>query len=370
MGFVSSFVEGIAQDYALDTATDKWNEFAEKKFQTKDPYTYETPEGKSKKLKLPENATKEEQKMWKWVQRRAWVDDKCFMGCYPVDCGIGLGPILVILPAIGPFLMYAVHARMVHKAASFYKLDAKTFSKLQANILFDLIISFPPVIGSFFTWMTGCSTRNAAIIHTEVTKRLMNRKNSKMADSSGNLEKKTPPSSKGQLNPQNPHEEQRKLNPYPEITRQVPSQTKRENLTKHTPSQSKPFSNPATRSSERPLPRAPKAGSTPDNVDSPYSQQSPQPPAKFPAQYTYTDRYRQSNDVRKPPPVRRPPFENKEQLPPPVPDRDIPDELYYPVKARPLNEVEHNPHEFYPVEYEQDVNIQGQYPIYSNRKFV
>ena len=175
MNYVNGFVGGIAKDFAIDTAIDKWNEFAEEKVKTKDPYRYETPEGKTKKLKLRESATKEEQKMWKWVQKRAWVDDKCFMGCYPVDCGIGLGPIVVALPVIGPFLMYAIHARLTTKAGMFYHLDAKTVAKLQANILFDLLLTFPPVIGSLFAWLNGCSTRNAAIIHTEVTKMLIMR---------------------------------------------------------------------------------------------------------------------------------------------------------------------------------------------------
>lgn len=175
MGVISGFVEGIAKDFAIDTAIDKWNDYAGEHIKTKDPYRYETPEGKTKKLKLRESATKEEQKMWKWVQKRAWVDDKCFMGCYPVDCGIGLGPIVVMLPVIGPLLMYAVHARLITRAGMFYKLDAATTAKLQANILFDLMLTFPPVVGSLFAWMNGCSTRNAAIIHTEVTKMLLKR---------------------------------------------------------------------------------------------------------------------------------------------------------------------------------------------------
>jgi hypothetical protein len=171
MNYVESFAAGVAKDLAIDTAIDKWNEFAEEKVKTKDPY--KGPEGK--KLKLRDSATKEEQKMWKWVQKRAWVDDKCFMGCYPVDCGIGLGPLVVALPAIGPLLMYAVHARMTTRAGVFFHLDNKTVAKLQANILFDLFLTFPPVIGSLFAWMSGCSTRNAAIIHTEVTKMLLER---------------------------------------------------------------------------------------------------------------------------------------------------------------------------------------------------
>lgn len=185
MGVIDSFVEGIAQDFAIDTAMDKWNEFAEEKIKTKDPYRDKSPEGKNKKLKLRDSATKEEQKMWKWVQKRAWVDDKCFMGCYPVDCGVGLGPIAVAIPVIGPFLMYAVHARLTTRAGMFFKLDAKTVAKLQANILFDLFLTFPPVIGSLFSWLNGCSTRNAAIIHTEVTKMLIQREKAALQNKAG-----------------------------------------------------------------------------------------------------------------------------------------------------------------------------------------
>ena len=175
MNFVESFVEGIAKDMALDKATDRVNEYAEKHVKTKDPYREDVGGGKTRKLKLRDSATKEEQKMWKWVQRRAWVDDKCFMGCYPVDCGVGLGPLVVALPCIGPLLMYAVHARLTTRAGMFFNLDAKTVAKLNANILFDLFLTFPPVIGSFFSWMNGCSSRNAAIIHSEVTKMLLRR---------------------------------------------------------------------------------------------------------------------------------------------------------------------------------------------------
>ncbi|KAG0686692.1 hypothetical protein C6P40_003568 [Pichia californica] len=103
MNFIESFVEGVAQDFALDKATEKVNSYAEKHVKTKDPY--KGPDGK--KLKLRANATDIEQKNWKWIQKKAWIDDKCFMGCYPIDCGIGSGPILVAFPCIGPLLINA-----------------------------------------------------------------------------------------------------------------------------------------------------------------------------------------------------------------------------------------------------------------------
>ncbi|TID14982.1 hypothetical protein CANINC_004653 [Pichia inconspicua] len=181
MGVVSGFVQGIAQDYAIDTGMEKWDEFAGKHFNVKDPYRYETPDGETKKLKLRDSATKEEQKCWKWIQKRAWVDDKCFLGCYPVDCGIGLGPIVVLLPAIGPYLMYLVHVQLVNKAVKQFHLDASTQAKLHANIIFDLLLTFPPVIGSFLAWLNGCSTRNAAIIHNQVSKMLLQRETQNQA---------------------------------------------------------------------------------------------------------------------------------------------------------------------------------------------
>ncbi|KAH3663343.1 hypothetical protein OGAPHI_005333 [Ogataea philodendri] len=158
-----------------DDFMDKWNEFAGDKVKTKDPYVETMPDGSTRKLKLPENASKEEKKAWKRIQRRAWIDDKCFLGCYPVDCGIGLGPIVVCLPGIGPILMFAVHARLIHMASHVFDIDPTTYSKMQANILFDFLISLPPLIGSFFAWMNGCSTRNAALVHTRARKLLIAR---------------------------------------------------------------------------------------------------------------------------------------------------------------------------------------------------
>ncbi|KAG7796328.1 hypothetical protein KL929_003519 [Ogataea haglerorum] len=155
-----------------DDLVDKWNELAGDKIKTKDPFVEELPDGSTRKLKLPDNATKEQKKAWKRIQRRAWIDDKCFLGCYPIDCGIGLGPILVMLPGIGPLLMYAIHARLIHMASQAFDIDPATYSKMQANILFDLLISLPPLVGSFFAWMNGCSTRNAAMVHTRVRKLL------------------------------------------------------------------------------------------------------------------------------------------------------------------------------------------------------
>ncbi|GMF00503.1 unnamed protein product [[Candida] boidinii] len=161
-------IEGLP---GYDIVVDKFNEYAGDHFKTKDPYTEELSNGKTRKRKLNELlATKDEQKYWKKIQKRAWIDDKCFMGCYPVDCGLGLGPIVILIPVIGPLLMWSIHTRLLFIANQKFKVDTKTTAKIQANILFDFLISLPPVIGSFFSWMNSCSTRNAAILHTMISK--------------------------------------------------------------------------------------------------------------------------------------------------------------------------------------------------------
>ncbi|CDK28717.1 unnamed protein product [Kuraishia capsulata CBS 1993] len=169
---MTSLITGYLQDAGLDYAVDKWNDFAGDHMQTKDPYVEELPDGSKRKRKLPEGATKEEIKLWKKIQKRAWLDDKCFMGCYPVDCGIGLGPLVILLPGIGSILMYLVHSKLIRMAQRGIDLDGKTIAKMEANIAFDFLISLPPVIGSLLTWLNGCSTRNAAIVHTQLRRRI------------------------------------------------------------------------------------------------------------------------------------------------------------------------------------------------------
>lgn len=46
---------------------------------------------------------------------------------------------------------------------------------MQANIMFDLLITFPPVIGSFFGWLHSCSTRNAGMVYVYLEKMLKER---------------------------------------------------------------------------------------------------------------------------------------------------------------------------------------------------
>lgn len=156
----------------FDIINDKWNEVAEERFQTKDPYLEEV-DGKTRKRKLDPRASNKEKKVWKQVQRMAWRDDKCFLGCYPVDCGIGLAPFLAFfIPTLGPLIMYAVHARMVHKVDKELHLSPALLAKMQSNIGLDVLISILPLIGAVMAWMHACSTRNASLVYNEMNKQI------------------------------------------------------------------------------------------------------------------------------------------------------------------------------------------------------
>lgn len=153
-----------------DMAVDKYNEVAGEKFNTINPYEDES--GKRRKLN-PELHLKNEQKAWRKIQRKAWIDDKCFLGLCGVgmDCGVGLAPVACFfLPAIGPLMMYVVHARLISIAEKEFSIPPKLEAKLHSQIVFDLLISLPPVVGGFFTWLNGCLTRNAAMIYKHVEK--------------------------------------------------------------------------------------------------------------------------------------------------------------------------------------------------------
>lgn len=148
---------GIVQDY--------WNDYASEKF-NKDPFVDEKT---GKKLRLPPDiTTKEEQKMWLSFQRQAWIHDKCFLGSCGVgmDCGLGLAPFLALFfPVIGPLIMYMVHLNLVHSVNSQLHIPNKVLAKMEGQIGLDLLLSLPPVLGAFFSWMNLCLTRNAATIY-------------------------------------------------------------------------------------------------------------------------------------------------------------------------------------------------------------
>ncbi|RLV93610.1 putative membrane protein [Spathaspora sp. JA1] len=153
-----------------DLVMDYYNSYAEEHFNSLDPY--EDEDGNKRRL-TPDLTTKREQKAWKKVQSQAWTHDKCFLGSCGVgmDCGLGLAPLVVLIfPVLGPIMMYLVHARLIRLAQESFNLPNKLVARLQSNIVIDLVITFPPVIGSFFGWLHGCSTRNAGLIFGYVEK--------------------------------------------------------------------------------------------------------------------------------------------------------------------------------------------------------
>ncbi|CAI5756811.1 unnamed protein product [Candida verbasci] len=147
-------------------ATDYFNDYAEEHWNGKDPYTDEET---GKKLKLtPGITTKQEQKAWNRIRSQAWKDDKCLLGSCGVgmDCGLGLATFMAFFfPVIGPIITYGIHSRVISIANENFNLPNKLQGKLHSNITFDLLITLPPVIGAFFGWLHGCSTRNAAMIY-------------------------------------------------------------------------------------------------------------------------------------------------------------------------------------------------------------
>lgn len=173
MDTINAWAEKLEGIPGYDMAVDWINDKAGENYQTKDPYYVEI-HGKKKRRKAPETCTPEEQKAWKQVKKRAWLDDRNFFGCYPMDLGLGLAPLMALVPVIGPLLMFAIHGRLINIAdQKFNKLPVELIAKMHANILFDLLISLPPILGSLFAWMNACSTRNAALIHTWLVKKEM-----------------------------------------------------------------------------------------------------------------------------------------------------------------------------------------------------
>lgn len=161
MSNIQNTLEGLP---GYDVVMDYWNDYAKEHIKVgKNPYENEN----GKKLRLPTNNTKQEQKIWKRVQQTAWVHDKCFLGSCGVgmNCGLGSVPLVVALfPVLGPLIMYGLHARLIHIVTNEYKLPNKLVLQMESQIVFDLLISFPPVIGGFLAWLNGCLTRNAGMI--------------------------------------------------------------------------------------------------------------------------------------------------------------------------------------------------------------
>lgn len=143
---------------------DAFNDYAEEHFNNTNPF--EDKEGKKRRLGL--NSSPEERKAWKSIQQKAWIHDKCFLGLCGIglDFGLGLVPLAVfLLPIAGPIVMYIIHSRILAIAHEHLHIPVKMEAKMQANIMFDLLISLPPVIGAFFSWLHGCLTRNAGMLY-------------------------------------------------------------------------------------------------------------------------------------------------------------------------------------------------------------
>lgn len=177
-GLIKSAIEGLGQDYL----TDKANEYAEEHFQpTKNPY-YETiklPNGEIKEIrrKLPKDLfSKKESKAWKSVQNKAWSHDRSMCGCCCWTDTIGWAPLLALIPVIGPALMYSIHNKLITYADKEFHLPVEVKAKMHGNIMVDLCISLVPILGTLFSWLHTCSTRNAAIVYNFVVKRAVERR--------------------------------------------------------------------------------------------------------------------------------------------------------------------------------------------------
>lgn len=183
-GFIQSTLQGIGQDFLQDKA----NEYAESHFQpTKDPF-YQTikisndpnekdPEMKEVRLKLPKdlNFTKKERKAWKSIQNKAWLHDRSLCGCCCWFDTIGWGPLLSLIPVIGPFIMYWVHNKLIELADKEFQLPIELKAKMHGNIVVDLCISLIPILGTLFSWLHTCSTRNAAMVYNYIVQRAIER---------------------------------------------------------------------------------------------------------------------------------------------------------------------------------------------------
>ncbi|ODQ65131.1 hypothetical protein NADFUDRAFT_83201 [Nadsonia fulvescens var. elongata DSM 6958] len=166
---MDDILSGNNSDY--NTGVDIWNEYAGEKFNTKDPFEEKLENGETRRRRAPEGSPPEVVKAWKRIQMMAWTHDRCCMGCYPVDLGFGLAPLVSIFPIIGPMFMYCIHAKLITRAEREFPVPQVLSAKLYSNILVDFLISITPVIGPLLAWLNACSTRNAAMIHTYLKKR-------------------------------------------------------------------------------------------------------------------------------------------------------------------------------------------------------
>lgn len=169
---MSDYVSGLLTSWGQDFLQEKATEVAEEKFQpTKDPFYQKLPNGKQVRRRLPDCCTKQESKVWKSLQNKAWSHDRSMCGCCCWTECVGWAPIMAIIPVIGPALMYWVHGKLIKYADKHYHLPPELLVKLHGNIGLDLAISLIPILGVLFAWLHASSTRNCAMIYNYVSKR-------------------------------------------------------------------------------------------------------------------------------------------------------------------------------------------------------
>lgn len=134
-------------------------------------------DGEERRRKPPQGASPHEIKVWKRIVNKAWVHDRNFLGaCYWMDLGLGLAPLVDLIPIIGPMTMYALHGRILTLSEEL-RVPASLHAKMSSNILFDFLMALIPVVGAIFGWMNACSTRNAALLDTWLRFKIEHRQN-------------------------------------------------------------------------------------------------------------------------------------------------------------------------------------------------
>lgn len=166
---MSQIQEQLESVPGYDIAMDKFNDFAGDHFNGTNPFEDEH----GNKRQLGPHSTAGEKRVWRQIQKAAWAHDRCFLGLCAVglDCGLGWVPLAVFFfPGLGPIITYVIHARLIALAHEEMHLPGKLEAKLQGNILIDFLISLPPILGAFLSWLNACLTRNAGILYVYMEK--------------------------------------------------------------------------------------------------------------------------------------------------------------------------------------------------------
>lgn len=73
--------------------------------------------------------------------------------------------------------MYMVHSKLISMADKELALPADLLAKMHGNIVLDLLISLPPLLGTLLAWLNACSTRNCAMVYNFMAKRATEKHN-------------------------------------------------------------------------------------------------------------------------------------------------------------------------------------------------